>query len=108
MSIESAKAFIERIKTDEDFAQKYIARKDAEKLMVFVKAEGFDCTPEELNEVLLEGVSGGVPTISFPYLGASQSQSILFANMVNQQAQLATIAAATLTEELAQLFGSGC
>jgi predicted ribosomally synthesized peptide with nif11-like leader len=95
MSIESAKAFIERMKTDEDFTKKVIARKDAEKLMVFVKAEGFDCTAEELNEVLLEGVSGG-----------ELSQTQLFANMVNQQAQLATIAAATLTDELAELLKS--
>ncbi len=41
------------------------------------------------------------------YIGQSQSQSILFANMVNQQAQYANIAAATLTQELTQLFAAG-
>lgn len=41
------------------------------------------------------------------YLGQAQSQSILFANMVNQQAQYATLAATTLTEELTQLFNLG-
>ena len=41
------------------------------------------------------------------YLGQAQSQTILFANMVNQQAQYATLAATTLTEELAQLFSLG-
>ena len=41
------------------------------------------------------------------YLGQAQAQTILFANMVNQQAQYATIAATTLTEELTQLFGAG-
>lgn len=41
------------------------------------------------------------------YLGQAQSQSILFANMVNQQAQYATIAGTTLTQELAQLFALG-
>ncbi|HEX8989199.1 MAG TPA: RebB family R body protein [Rhodocyclaceae bacterium] len=41
------------------------------------------------------------------YLGQAQAQSILFANMVNQQAQLATIAAATLTDELGELLKSG-
>lgn len=41
------------------------------------------------------------------YLGQAQSQTILFANTVNQQAQYATLAATTLTEELAQLFSMG-
>jgi hypothetical protein len=41
------------------------------------------------------------------YLGQAQSQTILFANMVNQQAQYATIAATTLTQELTQLFSLG-
>lgn len=38
------------------------------------------------------------------YLGQAQAQTILFANMVNQQAQYATLAATTLTQELTQLF----
>lgn len=41
------------------------------------------------------------------YLGQAQSQTILFANMVNQQAQYANIAATTLTQELTQLFAAG-
>ncbi|MFZ2404231.1 MAG: RebB family R body protein [Methylobacter sp.] len=41
------------------------------------------------------------------YIGQAQSQSILFANMVNQQQQYANIAAATLTQELTQLFTVG-
>ncbi|MCK9397463.1 MAG: RebB family R body protein [Methylobacter sp.] len=41
------------------------------------------------------------------YLGQAQSQTILFANMVNQQAQYASIAATTLTQELTQLFAAG-
>lgn len=41
------------------------------------------------------------------YLGQAQSQSILFANMVNQQSQYANIATATLTQELSQLFAVG-
>lgn len=41
------------------------------------------------------------------YLGQAQAQTILFANMVNQQAQLATIAAATLTDELGELLKVG-
>lgn len=41
------------------------------------------------------------------YLGQAQSQTILFANMVNQQAQYASIAATSLTQELTQLFSLG-
>ena len=41
------------------------------------------------------------------YLGQAQAQTILFANMVNQQAQYATIAATSLTQELAQLAALG-
>lgn len=41
------------------------------------------------------------------YMGQAQAQTILFANMVNQQAQYATIAGTTLTQELAQLFALG-
>ena len=41
------------------------------------------------------------------YLGQAQSQTILFANMVNQQAQNATISATTFTEELSPLFSLG-
>ncbi len=41
------------------------------------------------------------------YMGQAQSQTILFANMVNQQAQYSTLAATTLTQELAQLFSLG-
>ncbi|MCF7965741.1 RebB family R body protein [Methylobacter sp. Wu8] len=41
------------------------------------------------------------------YIGQSQSQTILFSNMVNQQAQYANIAAASLTQELTQLLAAG-
>ena len=67
MSIESAKAFIEKMKTDEDFNQKVKGCKDAEERMAFVKEAGFDFTSEELKEVSenlsdddLDGVAGGI------------------------------------------------
>ncbi len=66
MSIESAKAFIERMKTDEEFARQVSNQKDNETRMKFVLAEGFNCTGEEikkatedLSEVDLERVTGG-------------------------------------------------
>lgn len=54
MSIESAKKFMERMKTDEEFAQKITDCNGKEARMEAVKAEGFDFTPEELVEVSSE------------------------------------------------------
>ncbi|MFZ4625007.1 MAG: Nif11-like leader peptide family natural product precursor, partial [Rhodoferax sp.] len=54
MSIESAKAFIERMKTDRDFAGKVNASADARSRMAFVKAAGFDFTGEEIGVVKQE------------------------------------------------------
>jgi predicted ribosomally synthesized peptide with nif11-like leader len=51
MSIESAKKFVDRMKTDESFAKKVIACKDAEARKAFVKNEGFDCTVEEVKSL---------------------------------------------------------
>jgi predicted ribosomally synthesized peptide with nif11-like leader len=51
MSIESAKSFVERMNTDEEFAKKVTACKNAEDRMVFVKKAGFDFTADELKEV---------------------------------------------------------
>lgn len=49
MSIQSAKKFIERMKTDEDFAEKVIACKDSGERLAFVKKEGFDFTKAEVD-----------------------------------------------------------
>jgi predicted ribosomally synthesized peptide with nif11-like leader len=54
MSIESAKAFIERMKTDEDFAKKVTACKDEKARMAFVKKEGFDFTPLDIKKLKSE------------------------------------------------------
>ena len=51
MSIESAKAFLERMKTDEDFAKKVTACKDSDRRMAFIKGEGFDFTVAEISTV---------------------------------------------------------
>jgi len=48
MSIEAAKAFIDRIKTDEDFFKKVTQCKDPEACMVFAKREGFELEMAEL------------------------------------------------------------
>jgi predicted ribosomally synthesized peptide with nif11-like leader len=66
MSIESAKACMERIKTDEDFAKEVMECKDAEARMAFVRAAGYDFTREEVSPLLgemrddeLDAVAGG-------------------------------------------------
>ena len=67
MSIESTKALIERIKTDEDFAEKVGECKDADARMAFVRAAGYEFTQEEiagaqgeLTDDELQQVAGGV------------------------------------------------
>ena len=66
MSIESAKAFLERVRNDEEFNKELVDRTSAEERIKFVKAQGFDFTKEEMNAVQeelsdeeLEGVTGG-------------------------------------------------
>ncbi len=51
MSIESAKAFVERMKDDEDFRKEGGEIATAEERMAFVKSAGFDFTKEELETV---------------------------------------------------------
>lgn len=69
MSIESAKLFIERMKTDENFAEKISLCKDEQDRSIVLKEEGFDFTALELSEagtILsdddLDGVAGGSRT----------------------------------------------
>ncbi|MEQ8167563.1 MAG: Nif11-like leader peptide family natural product precursor [Candidatus Eremiobacterota bacterium] len=66
MSLESAKAFVEKINTDEDFRNKVTGFKDTESRMAFVKSQGFDFTADdiksakgELSDELLDAIAGG-------------------------------------------------
>lgn len=66
MSIESAKAFIDRMKTDENFANKMSECKDVETLLSLVESEGFDFTSaeislatNELSDEQLDEIAGG-------------------------------------------------
>ncbi|CDX00147.1 Bacteriocin propeptide [Desulfitobacterium hafniense] len=66
MSIESAKAFMEKMKTDQDFAKKVMAAKDAEERRALVREDGFDFSTAELKELggemsdsELDAVAGG-------------------------------------------------
>ena len=66
MSIESAKAFLERLKNDEDFRKSVGERATSKERMEYVKKAGFDFTmeeiatlKEELSDIELDGVAGG-------------------------------------------------
>lgn len=66
MSIESAKAYVEKFKADGEFAKKVMACKDKEERKAFVKEAGFDFTAEEIKQVgtelsdsELDAVAGG-------------------------------------------------
>jgi predicted ribosomally synthesized peptide with nif11-like leader len=50
MSMESAKSFIERMKTDEEFAKQVSEHKDKEARMGFAIEQGYDFTGEEVRE----------------------------------------------------------
>jgi predicted ribosomally synthesized peptide with nif11-like leader len=65
--MESAKAFMERMKNDEDFRKKVTECKDNEARKAFVLKEGFDFAVDEMKEEIgeltdedLEGVAGGL------------------------------------------------
>ncbi len=66
MSKESAKAFLERVKSDEEFAKQIAGAKSREERAEIAKAEGFDFMPEELKKATdelsdeeLDAVDGG-------------------------------------------------
>ncbi|NTU52272.1 MAG: Nif11-like leader peptide family natural product precursor [Chlorobiaceae bacterium] len=50
MSVEQAKAFIERMKTDEAFREKVMSIEDAAGRIACIRSEGYDCTEQEINE----------------------------------------------------------
>jgi predicted ribosomally synthesized peptide with nif11-like leader len=50
MSVEHAKAFIERMKTDDAFRERVMAIEDAAGRIACIRGEGYDCTVEEIND----------------------------------------------------------
>ena len=47
MSIESAKAFIERMNTDGEFAKRAMEQRGKEQIVAFLKSEGYEFSKEE-------------------------------------------------------------
>ncbi len=52
MSIESAKAFLERVENDEDFRKELEGKTSLEERMKFAKLQGFDFTKGEIRECM--------------------------------------------------------
>ena len=76
MSLDSAKAFIEKMKSDAAFNERVLAIEDVAGRLLLIKSEGFDCTEEqikqlagELCEYQLSMVAGGVDWHECPNFG---------------------------------------
>lgn len=54
MSIEAAQAFIERLKTDKEFAKKATECKNAEERMALAKVEGYEFSKENISQLSSE------------------------------------------------------
>ncbi len=54
MGIEHAKAFVEKMKSDEKFRKKVMAVDNVDERLVFIQSEGYDCTIGELNDYMME------------------------------------------------------
>ncbi|ABB23733.1 Nif11-like leader peptide family natural product precursor [Pelodictyon luteolum] len=62
MTVEQAKAFIEKMKTDEMFREKIMASEAPENRLKAIGAERFECTGEEIEDVesdVVQGAAGG-------------------------------------------------
>jgi predicted ribosomally synthesized peptide with nif11-like leader len=69
VSQDAARAFIERVKTDEEFRARVLTVADADGRLQLVRSEGYDCSAEEIEALAalsdedLRAVTGGVCTI---------------------------------------------
>lgn len=82
MSIESAKAFLKRLETDEDFKKELEEQATAEERTIFAKTEGFDFSKEEMDTIKSElsddelgTIVGGALGIGLCNIGKNQNKS---------------------------------
>jgi len=68
MSVESAKAFLERLKTDEEFADRIVGFTDEQARMSFINKAGFTYSPEDIQKAAAE-VSNTVLTTTADGVG---------------------------------------
>ncbi len=75
MSIENAKAYEERLKSDEDFRKECAKRSSLDDRIEFAKENGFNFSKEELHQVKsaladeeLNAVDGGIKQEGYPVI----------------------------------------
>jgi predicted ribosomally synthesized peptide with nif11-like leader len=71
MSMEKAKAFIDKMKSDPAFRERVVAIPDVKARIAFINKEGFECTGDELNELQTQfkseaGVKGLCASLCHP------------------------------------------
>lgn len=59
MSVESAKAFIEKMNTDAEFAKRAMEQRKKGHILAFLKAEGYEFTEDEYSQAYSQAVLGG-------------------------------------------------
>ena len=58
--MKNIKEWAERIENDEEFAKKFEGIEDSKEMLDLAKKEGYEFTEEELMDLRMEAVSGGV------------------------------------------------
>jgi predicted ribosomally synthesized peptide with nif11-like leader len=82
MSIESAKAFMERMQSDKEFAKKIMSCKDWETVRHLITSEGFDFTRGELKLTQIELADDEIAAVVGGFINgsndANNSEIIIF------------------------------
>lgn len=83
MSMESAKAFFERLKSDEYFSKRVYEYNTKESLLEYILSAGYDFTQEEFNQVNDELSDGELDNVSgFFWFWVHALWYCLFANII--------------------------
>ncbi len=89
MSLDQARAFIEKMKSDEAFRNRIMAIEDVAERFVLIKNEGFDCSEVEIKELAgelsddeLDKAAGGAYKDFFPVNSYTHDPACLPLNLV--------------------------